>query len=46
MINIYPQRSTDPDLLHKRLSKTAHLKTFVISMLVSENDTIWAAWGS
>ncbi len=47
MINIYPQRSTDPDLLHKRLSKTAHKKNLeVISRLLSENDTIWAAWGS
>lgn len=46
MINIYPQRSTDPDLLHKRMSKSAHEKNIdVICSLLSKNDTIWAAWG-
>ena len=46
MINIYPQRSTDPNNLHTRLSPNAHKNNLeIISNLVSKGDTIWAAWG-
>lgn len=47
MINIYPQRTTDPRNLAKRVNLEAHRKNLEqLAELVDDHATIWAAWGS
>lgn len=49
MLNLYPQRSTDPNGLHKRLNRTYHtdnLKNIEQVLKASSEPTIWAAWGT
>jgi hypothetical protein len=46
MLNVYPQRATDPKKLARSLNEEAHQKNLdVIDRLVENNSTIWAAWG-
>jgi len=49
MLNVYPQRSTDPNGLHMKLDKKLHsVNLKYISEYVSECDKadVWAAWGT
>lgn len=49
MLNIYPQRATDPNDIHKNFDIFIHESNLtVINKLLSElpNPTIWAAWGT
>lgn len=49
MLNIYPQRATDPNNIHKDFDILIHESNLtIINKLLSElqNATIWAAWGT
>lgn len=48
MINIYPQRATNPNSLNESLNSKTHKKNIkVIQALFSNaNHDIWAAWGT
>lgn len=49
MLNVYPQRATNPNDLHDILDKTLHHQNLeAIRTLVGENHDfdIWAAWGN
>jgi hypothetical protein len=49
MLNIYPQRATDPNNIHKDFDILIHESNLtMINKLLSElqNPTIWAAWGT
>jgi len=49
MLNLYPQRSADPKLLHHNLEKDYHEENLeIIESYLEENDEakIWAAWGN
>ncbi len=47
MLNLYPQRSTNPNGLHKRINLAYHKENLKIieEILSRENVTVWAAWG-
>lgn len=46
MLNLYPQRSTDPKGLHKRVQADHFKKNLdVIKKSIPASATIWAAWG-
>jgi hypothetical protein len=48
MLNIYPQRATNPNDLHKEFNKDIHmLNLFHIKSILSSNPKVlvWAAWG-
>lgn len=47
MLNVYPQRATDPNDLSLRLNRKAHEKNLeMIGRYIGESETIWAAWGN
>lgn len=51
MFNLYPQRATNPDKMHKRFQKQIHEKNVqVISELIhglpNKQADIWCAWGT
>jgi len=48
MMNIYPQRATDPNDMHKIFNAEIHSKNleFIEQILSIKNITIWAAWGT
>ncbi len=49
MLNIYPQRATNPKDIHKRVNNEIHQKNMeAMSRLFSslEKATLWAAWGT
>jgi hypothetical protein len=49
MLNIYPQRATNPNGIHKELDLIIHEKNLrFINQLLSEYESpiIWAAWGT
>ena len=49
MLNIYPQRATDPNAIHKELDTVIHENNLAkINQLLSElpKPVIWAAWGT
>ena len=48
MFNVYPQRATDPNLLHEQLNDEYHERNLEeIRKFFGENDCdIWAAWGT
>ena len=47
MLNIYPQRATDPDNLDNKINTKEHKKNLQIIMSVIKNgSTVWAAWGN
>jgi hypothetical protein len=49
MFNVYPQRATNPNDMHKRLNNKIHeanLQSFENILKGLKNPTIWAAWGT
>lgn len=49
MFNVYPQRATDPNNMHKNMNKELHnnnLLYFEKFLQQYKNINIWAAWGS
>jgi hypothetical protein len=48
VMNIYPQRATDPNDMHKALNDEIHSKNmkFIEQIISTNNTTIWAAWGT
>jgi hypothetical protein len=47
MLNIYPQRATDPNDLDAEINKIEHNKNkTVVYDLIQEKDTVWCAWGN
>ena len=48
MFNLYPQRATNPDKMHKHFQKKIHQKNVdVIEKLTNElSADIWCAWGT
>jgi len=49
MLNIYPQRSTDPKGLHKKQDEKIHQNNLIhIERIFADNNPakIWAAWGT
>ncbi len=48
MLNIYPQRSTDPKGIHKVLDENAHLANLekIEKIFMDHKPVIWAAWGT
>lgn len=49
MINLYPQRSTNPDKMHQQLDNTIHQQNLHIIKSILDNyaiSDIWAAWGT
>jgi hypothetical protein len=46
MLNIYPQRATDPDNLDRELNKKIHNKNLeVIERYINDNSRILCSWG-
>ena len=47
MLNIYPQRATDPDDLDEEVNKKEHKKNLqIIINIIDNGSTVWAAWGN
>ena len=49
MLNVYPQRATNPSNLHKQMDEDLHKKNLIyIKNLIYDypQSTIWAAWGT
>ncbi len=48
MMNIYPQRATNPNNIHKEFNLEIHQKNLELiqQVLSSKNTVIWAAWGT
>ncbi len=47
MLNLYPQRSTDPAGMHKRKNQKIYDKNLeIIKKYLTPNSHIWAAWGN
>ena len=49
MFNVYAQRATDPDAMERQCNLALHrenLKAFRYVLSISENPTVWAAWGA
>lgn len=49
MFNVYAQRATSPDDMEKQCNPILHeenLKAFRYVLSISENPTVWAAWGA
>lgn len=47
MLNVYPQRATNPDYLDEKINLTEHRINLEKIMKVIENgSTVWAAWGN
>jgi hypothetical protein len=46
-LNLYPQRATDPDTMHKRLHRDIHEANLqALKEVVPPDCHIWAAWGA
>ena len=49
MFNVYAQRATNPDAMEKTCNPLLHrenLEAFRYVLSISENPTVWAAWGA
>ena len=49
MFNVYAQRATNPDAMEKTCNRFLHrenLKAFRYVLSISENPSVWAAWGT
>lgn len=49
MFNVYAQRATDPNAMEKECNPELHrenMEAFRYVLSISENPSIWAAWGS
>lgn len=48
MLNVYPQRSTDPKFIHAERDEEIHLQNVQTAKLLLDthaNSDVWAAWG-
>lgn len=47
MLNIYPQRATDPNEMHIEMDDALHQKNinYITSILARQKTMLWAAWG-
>lgn len=45
MLNLYPQRATDPADLDKEVNKEEHKRNLYAVDLIKDDSYIWAAWG-
>lgn len=51
MFNLYPQRATNPDKMHKRFQKKTHQKNVevigrLVKSLTAHEVDVWCAWGT
>jgi hypothetical protein len=48
MLNIYPQRATDPNCLNKFINEDLHKlnRAYIQKVLKEYKPTLWAAWGT
>ena len=49
MFNVYAQRATDPDAMERQCNLALHrenMAAFRYVLSISENPTVWAAWGT
>ncbi|HAA19436.1 MAG TPA: hypothetical protein DCP28_11940 [Cytophagales bacterium] len=48
MLNVYPQRATNPNDLHKRINRSYHQQNLqhIETLLAVRPVTVWAAWGT
>lgn len=48
MLNLYPQRATNPNNMHKRFQKKLHIKNIeaISRLLAGQSLDIWCAWGT
>ncbi|QEN06267.1 DUF1643 domain-containing protein [Thiospirochaeta perfilievii] len=48
MINLYPQRATDPNKLHKNIDLKIHRENLkaISELLMGNSYDIWVAWGT
>ncbi|SMO51112.1 DUF1643 domain-containing protein [Gracilimonas mengyeensis] len=48
MFNLYPQRATNPDKMHKRFQKQLHLKNVdaIEEWVSGKSLDVWCAWGT
>lgn len=48
MFNLYPQRATNPDKMHKRFQKKIHQKNVEVIEELTKNlsGDVWCAWGT
>lgn len=48
MLNLYPQRTTDPNGLHLRMQHALHQENlrWIRRVMPKDGATIWAAWGT
>ncbi len=48
MFNLYPQRATNPDKMHKRFNKELHQKNVaaIKTLIEGKSVDIWCAWGT
>lgn len=49
MFNVYAQRATKPDDMERRCNQSLHhenMEAFRYVLSISENPTVWAAWGA
>jgi hypothetical protein len=47
MLNVYPQRATNPNNMHKRFQKQFHQKNMeAVERLVHKPLDVWCAWGT
>jgi len=47
MLNIYPQRATDPNDLDEEVDRKEHKKNLqIIINTIDDSSTVWAAWGN
>lgn len=48
MFNLYPQRATNPDKMHKRFQKKIHKKNVEVIEKLTQNKKgdVWCAWGT
>jgi len=46
MLNIYPQRATNPKNMDKKINQEEHEQNLHTFDIIKDNSTIWAAWGN
>lgn len=47
MLNIYPQRATNPNNLHLEFDRELHSQNLdAINTIIKHDSTVWAAWGT
>lgn len=49
MLNLYPQRATNPNDLHENIDPILHIENWTHAHIIAEKyspKTVWAAWGT